>query len=64
MSGGMILAAMASDGQASPSISIISYPSGEIGNASNLSGSGRSANMPISDEAPKGGGKVRPSHHG
>jgi two-component system chemotaxis response regulator CheY len=43
----------------SPRTSIISHPCGEVGNGSSLSGSGRSANVPISDEAPGDPGKVR-----
>jgi hypothetical protein len=48
----------------SPRTSIISHPCGEAGNGSNRSGSGRSANVPISDEAPRGRGTIGPSSHG
>ena len=48
----------------SPRTSIISYPCGEVYNALSFSGSGRSPNVPISDEARRGRGKVRPCHHG
>jgi hypothetical protein len=64
MNGGVILAAMASDGQASsPSIDHF-LPIWRNRQCIEPAGSGRPVNVPISDEAPKGGGKIRSSHHG
>ncbi len=47
-----------------PSTAIIPHSCSEVGNASGLSGSGRSVNVPISNGAPRVRGKVQPSYLG